>query len=99
MTAGAEERTCESCHQPIQRNLAQLDGFDYHYGCLKGTVQFGRAVAICQGCFSWLTDAKIVELNFQEGQVRRQRTCGVCGGQELRFRPVPARANSTGTSI
>lgn len=85
---------CASCSFDIQRNSAKFDGIDYHYGCLKNTKQFGRAVAICGGCFSWLTDNYVTQLNFADEPTRTKRACGICGSQELRFRPLPGKVAS-----
>jgi hypothetical protein len=90
--------TAATCQRPIARNLAYFNGQPYHFGCLKNTVQFGRAVAICRGCFSWLTEDKVTQLNFPEGETRTQRACALCGSQDLRFRRIPTAKLSEGAA-
>lgn len=75
-----EDRLCEGCGEPIQRNIATLDGKIYHYGCLKQTK--AKPTHQCLNCFSYLTGKGInkVEINNIE-----QKACGNCGSFNLRF--------------
>jgi hypothetical protein len=75
-----EERICEGCGDPIERNLAVLDGKLYHYGCLKRTR--AKPVAVCLDCWSYLSGKNITKASFDG---RAVRGCGECGSSNLRF--------------
>ena len=74
------EWTCAFCLQPVLRNLAFFNGQPCHYGCLKNRAEFGRALWLCLGCYSYLTaDKATVAI---DGEARR--SCPFCGSQALR---------------
>ena len=76
------ERYCTSCNHPILSNLFLFDGELYHGGCLKNFERFGEAVAICRGCFSYLTNKNVVRVTYDGHE---EKSCGVCGHPSLRF--------------
>jgi len=78
-------RVCEGCNEPIIRNLAFFEGEPWHYGELRATEKFGDAVAICQKCFSYLTNSKIVSVSYDLSRADSTRQCALCGSTHLRF--------------
>jgi hypothetical protein len=84
-TLPISERYCTGCGDLIERNLALHDGDLFHWGCLKNTERFGHTVAICYGCFSFLTNSKIARISYDASGADSAKQCALCGSPHLRF--------------
>lgn len=75
-----ENRLCEGCGNPIQRNITIFNGKLFHYGCFKQSK--AKPTHLCLDCFSYLTGKGISKVDFDG---IRQKACGNCGSTNLRF--------------
>lgn len=75
-----EERVCEGCGEPIQRNVAMLDGKLYHWGCLKRSK--AKPTHLCLDCWSYLTGKGLTKVDWGDGS--STKACGNCGSTNLK---------------
>jgi len=74
---------CKGCGQQIQRNGAWLNGTAWHWAELRDSGLLSQATHICRECNSFLTRENVDRTMMPDGSV--WRTCGVCGGQNLKW--------------
>ena len=82
---GRKYPVCSGCHKPIFRNLATLGPQAWHYGELRMTNAFGKAVAFCRKCLRYVTENNLVRIGYDAVLGIEVRKCGSCGSEDLQF--------------
>jgi len=79
-----DRRICQTCGNPIEKNIALHDGGLFHWGCLKNDERFGETRALCLDCGSHLTRSMISKAYYPD-RIGAESTCGNCGSNRLQW--------------
>jgi bacterioferritin-associated ferredoxin len=82
---GRKYPVCSGCHKPIMRNLARFQHQAWHYGELRMTDAFGKAVAFCRKCLRYVAEKNLVRIGYDAVLGVEVRKCGSCGSEDLQF--------------